>query len=93
MSVKISQTASFTINGVTSTGGVGFTLLASPSLLISNVDQGDYFAETFTVNPATTSVRQLTGSIATGKVLWMQTDRPITITLALIITIATMTDI
>ena len=81
MSVKISQTASFVINGVTTLGGVGFTLLASPSLLTSNVDQGDYFAETFTINPSTTSVRQLTGSIVTGKVLWIQTDSPITITL------------
>lgn len=81
MSVTISQTASFQINGVTATAGSGFTLLANPQLLTSNVSHQDYYAEIFTVNPLTSLAAQSMGAIVTGKVLWMQTDIPVTVTL------------
>jgi len=81
MSVNIAQQASFTINGVTPAAGMGFTLLANPSLSTSNITQGDYFAETFTINPSTTATSQSLGDIATASVLWIQTDQPVTVTL------------
>lgn len=81
MSVKVSQSASVTINGITPVAGSGITLLASPALSSTNVSYGDYFAETFTINAATPTTAKSLGDIATGKVIWVQTDQPITITL------------
>lgn len=81
MSVKVSQSASVTINGITPVAGAGLTLLASPALATSNVSYGDYFAETFTINALTPTTTKSLGDIATGKVIWVQTDQPITVTL------------
>ena len=81
MSVNVTQSANLTINGITPVAGAGLTLLASPSLLASNVQQGDYFADTFTVNPMTPATTISLEDIVVGKVLWVQTDNPITITL------------
>lgn len=81
MSVNVAQSASLTINGLTPVAGAGFTLLASPALSATNVQYGDYFAETFTINPSTPTTVQPIGNIATGSVLWVQTDQPITVTL------------
>ena len=81
MSVKVSQSASVTINGITPAAGAGLTLLASPALSTTNVSYGDYFAEIFTINASTPTTVKSLGDIVTGKVIWVQTDRPITITL------------
>jgi len=81
MSVTVSQSASLTINGITATTGPGLTLLANPALAITNVAQDDYFAETFTINPLTPDTVRPIGDIVTGSVIWIQTDRPITVTL------------
>lgn len=81
MSVSVAQSGSLTIAGVTPTAGTGFTLLAAPALASTGVTYGDYFAETFVINPVTPTTTRAMGDIATGKVIWIQTDRPITVTL------------
>lgn len=81
MAVTVAQSGSLTINGITPTAGAGLTLLASPALSSTGTQYGDYFAETFVVNPVTPTTARPMGDIATGKVIWIQTDRPITVTL------------
>lgn len=81
MSVKVSQSASVTVNGITPVAGAGLTLLASPALSTTNVSYGDYFAEIFTINASTPTTAKSLGDIVTGKVIWVQTDQPITVTL------------
>lgn len=81
MSVNVSQAASLTINGISTTGGVGLSLLAAPALAAANVTRGDYFAETFTVNPLTAATARPLGEIVSANTLWMQTDIPVDITL------------
>ena len=81
MAVTVSQSASLTINGITPALGPGLTLLASPALAITNAAQDDYFAETFTINVSTPDTVRTIGDIVTGKILWLQTDSPISVTL------------
>ena len=81
MSVNVTESAALSISGITTTGGVGLTLLATPTLSITGATRGDYFAETFVVNPSTVSVKQEMGYIVTGNTLWIQTDIPVTVTL------------
>ena len=66
MSVSVSKSASLTINGVTPVAGTGFTLLANPSLSVTNATEGDYFANTFTVNASTPDTAQSLGEITEG---------------------------
>ena len=80
MSVSITQSAGFSISGITPAAGTGFTLLANPALA-ATATYGDYFAETFTINALTPDTVQPMGDIATGSVIWIQTDSPITVTL------------
>lgn len=81
MSVNISSEASLTIKGISPAVGPGLTLLANPSLTITNVTQGDYFADTFTVNPSTSDTLLDLGDIIDGATIWVQTDQPVTVTL------------
>ena len=80
MSVSASQSASLRINGITSSGP-GLTLLANPELQATNVTYGDYFAETFTVNPVTSATSVSLGDIQVGGVIWVQTDSPVDVIL------------
>jgi len=81
MSVSISQDLSLTIKGISPAAGPGMVLLANPSLVTSNVTQGDYFADTFTVNPSTpATVLDLLELVACTSI-WIQTDQPIEVTL------------
>jgi hypothetical protein len=82
MSVTTSQTASFIINGITSTGGTGLNLVASPSLLASNVSWDDYEAEIYAINPLTDYTSISMEEIVTGRVIWVQTDNPINLRLS-----------
>lgn len=81
MSVNVSAEASLTIRGISPAAGPGLTLLANPSLVITNVTQGDYFADTFTINPLTPDTSLDLGDIVAGTTVWVQTDAPITVTL------------
>lgn len=81
MSVNVSAEASLTIRGITPAAGTGLTLLANPSLALTNVSEGDYFADTFTVNPSTPDTVLDLGDIVSGATIWIQTDQPITLTL------------
>ncbi len=81
MAVTVSQAASLTINGITPAAGTGLVLLANPSLATSNASFNDYFANTFVVNVSTPDTIQSMGNIVTGKVVWLQTDQQITVTL------------
>jgi hypothetical protein len=79
--INVSQSASITVNGITPAAGPGLTLLANPQLATANVSMGDYFANTFTINPNTAATVLSIGSIVTAKMLWVKTDQPIQITL------------
>ena len=81
MSVNVSSEASVTIRGISPAAGPGLVLLANPSLVTTNVSEGDYFADTFVVNPLTTATALDLGDIVTGATVWIQTDSPITVTL------------
>lgn len=81
MAVSVAQSSSVTITGVTPVAGTGFTLLAAPALSTTGVSYGDYFAETFTINASTPTTAKSLGDIATGELIWIQTDQPITVTL------------
>lgn len=81
MPVNVSESSSLTVNGITPVAGPGLTLLASPSLTATNVLYDDYLAQTFTINPETTTTALSMDDIVTGKVLWVQTDAPIDVTL------------
>lgn len=81
MSVSVSTEASLTIRGISPASGPGLTLLANPSLESTNVTQGDYFADTFTVNALTTTTTLNLGDITAGTTAWVQTDLPVTVTL------------
>ncbi len=81
MSVSLSTDLSLTIKGISPAAGPGLVLLANPTLVATNVTQGDYFADVFTVNPLTTTTALDLGDIADGSTVWIQTDLPITVTL------------
>ena len=81
MSVNLSASASLTIKGITPVAGAGLTLLANPSFQLTNVTKGDYFADTFTVNPLTTTTTLNLEDIVTGAIVWVQTDQSISMTL------------
>ncbi len=81
MSVNVSSEASLTIRGISPASGPGLVLLANPSLVTTNVTEGDYFADTFTVNPLTTTTALDLGDIVAGATVWIQTDLPVTVTL------------
>lgn len=81
MSVNLSTDASLTIRGISPAAGPGLVLLANPSLVATNVTQGDYFADTFTVNPSTPTTTMDLGDIVAGATVWIQTDQTITVTL------------
>jgi hypothetical protein len=81
MSVSVSTDLSLTIKGISPAAGPGLVLLANPSLVATNVTQGDYFADTFVVNALTTTTALDLGGIVSGATVWIQTDLPITVTL------------
>jgi hypothetical protein len=81
MSVNVSSDMSLTIKGISPASGPGLVLLANPSLITSNVTQGDYFADTFTINPSTPATLLDLLGIVSSTSLWIQTDAPIAVTL------------
>jgi hypothetical protein len=81
MSVNVTQSATISISGTNPTAGPGLTLLASPALSVVNSIMGDYFAETFTINPSTTATAIPLGDISIGRTIWVQTDKPISVVL------------
>lgn len=81
VNINVSENATLTINGITPVAGLGLTLLAQPSQSTANVLFDDYFADTFTVNPLTPATPISLEDIATGYVLWLQTDTPVTLLL------------
>ena len=79
-SITYLETASLTINGITPVSGSGVTLLANPSYSATAGLQ-DYVTETFVVNPITTATSLGLGKIVLGKIIWLQTNSPVVVTL------------
>lgn len=79
--ITYGQNASMSVSGLIPAGGAGISLLAAPSLSLTGLPSGDYLAETYQVRPATAATSLDLGKITTAKVLWIQTDQPLVVTL------------
>ena len=79
--ITYNQNATMDVKGITPLMGSGITLLASPELQVISASAGDYLAETYQVDPSTTATALNLGKITTGRVLWLQTDIPVKLTL------------
>ena len=79
--ITYNQNASMTIKGLIPVGGAGISVLASPDLQVIGAPMGDYLAETYQVEPLTTATAIDMGKIVTGKIVWIQSDQPLAVTL------------
>jgi len=78
--ITYNQNASMTIKGLIPAGGAGISVLASPDLQVVGAPMGDYLAETYQIEPLTAATALDLGKITTGKVVWIQTDQPLAVT-------------
>lgn len=78
--ITYNQSASMDVKGIVPLAGAGISLLASPSFQVAGASAGDYLAETYQVEPSTSTTALDLGKIVTGRTIWIQTDQPLEVT-------------
>ena len=79
--IAYSQTVTLDVTGITPTTGPKPAVIAKSTFSATAQESGDYYTNTLTINASTGVTVINIGKITAGKVLWIQSDGPLEVTM------------